>query len=56
MTQSKFIVNKVKTERLRNSSILYMLRLLNEDHKKNKNNEAYCTDPTTFCTLYAIEL
>ena len=34
----KFIVQKAKTEKLKNSSILYMLRLLNEDQQKKSTN------------------
>ena len=37
----KFIVKKAKTERLKNSSILYMQRLLNEDHQKKSTNKAH---------------
>ena len=37
----KFIVKKAKTERLTNSSILYMQRLFNEDHQKKATNKAH---------------
>ena len=35
--EERFIVNHAHTERLKNSAVPYMQRLLNEECKKNKN-------------------
>ena len=37
----KFIVNKARTERLKNSSIIYMQTLLNKEHKQKTFKGAY---------------
>ena len=37
----QIVVNKAKTETLKNSSIIYMQRLLNKDYKKKSFKEAY---------------
>ena len=37
----KFIVNKARAERLKNSSIIYMQTLLNKEHKQKTLKGAY---------------
>ena len=37
----QIVVNKAKTETLKNSSIIYMQRLLNKDYKKKSFKESY---------------
>ena len=48
----KYIVNKARTERLKNSLIIYMQRLLNKDYKQKSCKETYWKHHPSKPTLY----